>query len=61
MPRAGERIRDDAGRATAENGIVMLDGPNGVAVAMTPAAARATGEALIVAAGVAERQGAPLP
>ncbi len=35
----------------------MLDGPNGVAVAMTPAAARATGEGLMAAALLAEAQG----
>lgn len=49
-----------AGRATAENGIVMLDGPNGVAVAMTPAAARDTGRSLIAAADAAEGQAQPL-
>ncbi len=50
-------VHDDAGVATAECGIVMLDGPNGVAVAMTPAAARATGEGLMAAARLAETQG----
>ncbi|WP_428968368.1 hypothetical protein ACQR50_11165 [Sphingomonas sp. Xoc002] len=50
-------VHDDAGVATAECGIVMLDGPNGVAVAMTPAAARATGEGLVAAARLAETQG----
>ncbi|CAM3077293.1 MULTISPECIES: hypothetical protein [Sphingomonas] len=50
-------VHDEAGVATAECGIVMLDGPNGVAVAMTPAAARATGEGLVAAAHRAEVQG----
>ncbi|WP_343527144.1 hypothetical protein [Sphingomonas sp.] len=34
----------------------MLDGPDGVAVTMTPACAHATGKALIVAARLAEEQ-----
>ncbi|WP_314374667.1 hypothetical protein [Sphingomonas paucimobilis] len=49
-------VHGDAGVATAEQGIVMLDGPNGVAVAMTPCAAQATGESLIAAARIAEAQ-----
>ncbi|MGL3821905.1 hypothetical protein [Sphingopyxis sp. R3-92] len=47
-----------AGVATAEDGMVVLDGPDGVAVTMTAAAARGTGESLIEAAGRAEEQGA---
>lgn len=53
---AYQGVHDDAGVATAECGIVMLDGPNGVAVAMTPSAARATGEGLVEAARLAETQ-----
>ncbi|MCT8000729.1 hypothetical protein NZL82_02430 [Sphingomonas sanguinis] len=49
-------VHEDAGLATAECGIVMLDGPNGVAVSMTPTAARATGEGLVAAALLAEKQ-----
>ncbi|MEJ8629235.1 hypothetical protein P0F65_04055 [Sphingomonas sp. I4] len=49
-------VHDYAGQATAEQGIVMLDGPNGVAVAMTPGAARQTGEELLAAAVRAEAQ-----
>jgi hypothetical protein len=45
-----------AGVATAEQGFVMLDGPDGVAIAMTPEAAEATGRSLIAAAAEAERQ-----
>ena len=37
------------GVATAEDGIVMLDGPDGVAVSMTAEAADATGRSLIKA------------
>ena len=46
----------EAGVATAEDGVVLLDGPDGVAVTMTPAAARSTGESLIEAARRAEAQ-----
>lgn len=46
----------EAGVATAEDGLVLLDGPDGVAVTMTAAAARGTGESLIKAAGRAEEQ-----
>lgn len=45
-----------AGVATAEDGMVVLDGPDGIAVTMTPAAARGTGESLIEAARRAEEQ-----
>ena len=45
-----------AGKATAESGVVLLDGPGGVAVAMTPEAARETGRKLIEAADQADLQ-----
>jgi hypothetical protein len=45
-----------AGKATAEAGVVLLDGPGGVAVAMTAEAARETGRRLITAADVADQQ-----
>ena len=48
--------RSDAGEANAEQGQVLLDGPDGVAVAMTPGAAEATGQHLINAAGDARGQ-----
>ena len=41
---------DDAGKASVEEGYVLLDGPDGVAVAMTPAAAARTAESLLAAA-----------
>lgn len=44
------------GVATAEHGQVTLDGPDGVAVAMTPQAAIGTAESLIAAAKVAVTQ-----
>lgn len=46
----------DGGIATAEQGLVLLDGPNGVAVAMTPEAAEATGRSLLAAAVAAADQ-----
>jgi len=46
----------EPGVASAEKGLVMLDGPDGVAVTMTAEAAAATGRSLIVAAGVAQAQ-----
>jgi hypothetical protein len=48
--------QSEPGVATAEDGLVVLDGPNGVAVTMTPDAAARTGHSLISAAGIAERQ-----
>jgi hypothetical protein len=46
-----------AGVATAEEGFVMLDGPDGVAIAMTAEAAELTGQSLIAAAAEARQQG----
>ena len=53
--------RSDPGSANAERGVVILDGPDGVAVAMTPAAAAETGRRLIAAADEAIRTGAADP
>ncbi|OAN59858.1 hypothetical protein [Sphingomonas sp. TDK1] len=47
---------EEGGVATAELGLVLLDGPNGVAVAMTPEAAEATGRSLLAAAETAAGQ-----
>lgn len=41
---------EDAGQASAENGLVILDGPDGVAVTMTPDAAEQTADSLRTAA-----------
>ena len=46
----------NSGRAVAEGGLVLLDGPDGVAVAMTPEAARETAQELIAAADEAMGQ-----
>ena len=50
--------RSEPGYAVAEAGQVLLDGPDGVAVAMTPDAAEETGRRLIAAAHLARGQGA---
>ena len=50
------RNRPSVGKASAEAGVVLLDGPDGVAITTTPEAAKATGENLILAAGVARKQ-----
>lgn len=47
------------GRAVAEDGLVLLDGPDGVAVAMTAEAARGTAHELLAAADEAEKQEGP--
>lgn len=40
----------DAGIASVENGQVVLDGPDGVAITLTPDAAARTGQSLVAAA-----------
>jgi len=45
-----------AGTAAAENGLVTLDGPDGLAITFTPEAAAETGRRLIAAAEVAASQ-----
>ena len=47
---------DRPGVATAEQGQVLLDGPDGVAIALTPDAAEATGRSLVSAASDARDQ-----
>lgn len=53
--------REDSGKATAESGVVILEGPNGVAVTMTPDAAARTADSLHEAARQAreDRQASP--
>lgn len=46
----------EPGVATAEEGLVILDGPDGVAVTMTADAAQKTGQSLISAADIAAKQ-----
>ncbi|KQN26070.1 hypothetical protein ASE86_07880 [Sphingomonas sp. Leaf33] len=50
------RPEDEPGHAVAEDGVVVLDGPNGVAVAMTPDAADGTARSLTAAAAEARLQ-----
>ena len=47
--------REDAGVATAIDGVVVLDGPDGVAVTMTADAATRTADSLHAAANDARR------
>lgn len=49
-------VQDLAGEAIAEEGMVLLDGPDGVAVTMTADAAEGTGKSLIRAADKARSQ-----
>lgn len=49
------------GHAVAEGGLVLLDGPDGCAVAMSPEAARDTARELLAAAEKAEAQGVTAP
>lgn len=51
-----DKLEKLPGMASAENGYVFLDGPDGVAVTLTPDAAIATGESLIAAAKIARDQ-----
>lgn len=46
----------EPGIASAEEGLVVLDGPDGVAITMTPDAAQKTGQSLMSAAEIAEQQ-----
>lgn len=56
MTTDSQRPLNVAGDASAEAGVVMLDGPDGVAVAMLPDAAEETGRRLIAAAAEARQQ-----
>lgn len=49
-------IYTEAGEAVAEEGLVLLDGPNGITISLTPDAAEETGQELIRAAVEARRQ-----
>jgi hypothetical protein len=45
---------DEAGEVSVQDGVVLVDGPDGVAIALTPRAARTFGERLIAAASDAQ-------
>lgn len=49
-------VYEEGGKAFAEQGQVMLDGPDGVAVSMTPQAAEETAKELLRAASEARCQ-----
>ena len=52
---------DQPGVASVGQGLVLLDGPDGVAIALTPHAAEATGNSLVTAAGQARNETRPSP
>ena len=54
--RTAQAPQSSAGEAHADSGFVILDGPDGVAVALTPDAAAETGRRLIAAAEEARGQ-----
>ncbi len=56
----GREPHQKSGVASAEAGLVLLDGPDGVAIAMTPDAAEATARSLQEAAAEARNQ-PPMP
>ncbi|MCA1196769.1 hypothetical protein K9B35_02205 [Sphingomonas sp. R647] len=56
MHGQGREPHHKSGVASAEAGLVLLDGPDGVAIAMTPDAADATARSLQEAAAEARNQ-----
>jgi hypothetical protein len=50
----GRRTENEAGEAQAEKGVVIIDGPNSIALSMTPKAAAKMGKRMIDAAGIAD-------
>lgn len=52
------QLQTRPGIAVAEQGVVILDGPDGAAVTMTPEAAAATSASLMDAAATAQQQAA---
>jgi hypothetical protein len=60
-PRTNAGPFEKGGKAVAEEGFVLLDGPDGIAVAMTPSAAEETGSSLLEAARVARGQTDQIP
>lgn len=56
LPDHAPQPETKPGVATAEKGLVLLDGPDGIAVTMTPAAATGTAQSLLSAAETARAQ-----
>lgn len=52
----GQLVYDEPGSVHAVNGVVLLDGPDGVAITLTPRSAEETGNRLIAAARTASGQ-----
>jgi hypothetical protein len=50
------KTHDEASKVAAEEGVVFVDGPDGVAVALTPNAAADTSDRLLHAANQAQGQ-----
>ncbi|PKP92299.1 MAG: hypothetical protein CVT77_09315 [Alphaproteobacteria bacterium HGW-Alphaproteobacteria-16] len=61
MIRLGREPHREGGVANAEYGLVLLDGPGGVAIALTPDAADATARSLHAAAEEARRNPQTMP
>lgn len=55
-PPAHPGIQSMPGKASVEDGLVLLDGPDGIAVTMTAYAASETGKSLLEAARLIEEQ-----
>jgi len=56
VPSTIPQPQTEPGIASAEDGVVILDGPAGVAITMTPDAAEQTAHSLLSAAELADRQ-----
>lgn len=56
FPLMDDKIYDEATEVDAEGGAVVLDGPDGVAVLMTPEAAMETSDRLLFGAAKAQGQ-----
>lgn len=50
------KVYNDPGTASAEQGEVLLDGPDGIAISLTPFAAEETAKQLLRAAAEARAQ-----
>ena len=55
------KTHDEASSVAAEEGVVFVDGPDGVAVALTPSAAADTSDRLLHAANQAQEQDRAAP
>ena len=57
-PRSAIEPFEEPGVASAEDGLVVLDGPDGIAITLTADAATSTGRSLIAAGEAARLQAA---